>query len=227
VPDEPPRIAGIDCAGYTRAASVTGGDSYDLWRTADGRLGMFLGDATGHGLGPAMVVSQTRTLIRGMCETISDPQRLLSCANARLADDLEAGRFVTAFLGFVSPDGTLRWCSAGHGPILIRTDATGGFESFDSTAPPLGIMPEFLCDAAPTAPLGPGGMIVIASDGITEAFAPSKEQFGEQRLVQLCQENSASASDLIERVRAAVREWQGGDDPRDDQTMIVASMLRN
>jgi phosphoserine phosphatase len=130
IPQTVPRIEGISAAGYTKAASITGGDCYDLWKTSDGRLGIFLGDASGHGIGPAMVVTQTRTLIRAMCDVRRDVSRreVLACANARLVQDLEAGQFVTAFVAFVSQD-RAEWCSAGQGPVLFRARAGRIFRS--------------------------------------------------------------------------------------------------
>ncbi|HEY7086526.1 MAG TPA: GAF domain-containing SpoIIE family protein phosphatase [Tepidisphaeraceae bacterium] len=225
IPQEPPRVEGIDAAGWTRTASITGGDCYDLWKTSDGRLGIFVGDATGHGIGPALVVSQARTLIRAMCDMKSDPVELLACANARLNDDLETGNFVTAFVGFLSPDGTLDWCSAGHGPILIRSSENGSIESFDATAPPLGVLPQLMADRVKTMRLSEGGMICVNSDGINEAFSPAGQQFGAERLIEILSDGgSHTASDqIIARVQAAVSQWQGGDEPKDDQTMVIAS----
>jgi phosphoserine phosphatase len=226
IPDEAPKIPGIEAAGYTRAASITGGDCYDLWRTADGRLGIFVGDATGHGIGPAMVVSQTRTLVRAMCNRHPDPRELLDRCNARLHEDLEAGKFVTAFLGFLAPDGNLEWCSAGHGPILLRPGGNQPIQSLDANAPPLGIMGEFLSDETAVTQFAPGGMICVTSDGIAEAFAPNDEQFGAERLIEiLTQSNGAPGEQVIARVQQAVRQWQQKDEPKDDQTMVVATRV--
>src|SRR5256885_828434 len=88
-PATPPQIPGLCAVGWAQTASVTGGDAYDLWAMADGRMGIFLGDASGHGIAPALVVSQARTLIRALSEINCDPLWLLSRVNARLASDLE------------------------------------------------------------------------------------------------------------------------------------------
>lgn len=222
IPAVPPQIEGIESAGWNKPASITGGDAYDLWRTPDGRLGIFLGDATGHGIGPALVVSQTRTLVRAMCNISPDPRALLECANARLADDLDAGTFVTAFVGFVSPDGSVQWCSAGHGPILHRRTAEGSFQALDPPAPPLGIVPELMADPSPPLHLEPGGMLIISSDGIAEAFSSGGEQFGVERLTDLLSKcRDLGGAEVIAQVQEAVRQWQGSDEPRDDQTLVI------
>src|SRR5206468_3922480 len=178
VPKESPVVPGLRSVGWTLSASITGGDSYDLWKLKDGRLGIFVGDASGHGIAPALVVSQARTLVRAMCELNPDPHTLLAITNARLSEDLEPGRFVTAFLGILDHNGLLRWSSAGHGPVLARRTIGGEIETLQPPGPPLGVMGEFLADPVEPVQLAPGGMLVVMSDGIFEAFAPDRQQFG-------------------------------------------------
>jgi sigma-B regulation protein RsbU (phosphoserine phosphatase) len=142
--------------------------------------------------------------------------------NSRLHDDLPAGRFVTAFIGFLSPDGTLAWCSGGHGPILARDGPGSSTKSLEATLPPLGVLPDMPHDPPPRLKLPAGGTLVVASDGITEAFNPSGEQFGEPRLVSTMAANAAKQPDeAIATLCAAVSQWQGKDDPQDDQTVVV------
>lgn len=223
IPTAAPEMDRIRSGGWNRAASTTGGDAFDLWKTADGRLGIFLGDATGHGIGPALVVSQTRTLVRAMCDIHPDPRQLFACANARLNEDLDAGKFVTAFLGFLSPDGTLDWCSAGHGPIYIRTSPAKPMVEYDSTAPPLGILPQFAADQNPPLRLEPGGFVCVVSDGISEAFAPDGEQYGNDRLSHLLVAAATEPpEEVLRRIQADIDVWQQGHEPKDDQTVVMA-----
>ncbi len=223
IPDHAPQIEGIEALGWTLPASITGGDCYDLWKTADGRLGIFLGDATGHGIGPAMVVSQTRTLIRAMCDLDPDPAKLLAAANARLADDLDTGQFVTAFVGFLSPDGTLHWCSAGHGPILARASASAPITTLQAPAPPLGVLDFFNPDPLGPVSLADGGMIFVMSDGISESFSATNEQFDVDRVCAILDEcREQPMQQLLSRLRDAVKTWQGREEPLDDQTVVIA-----
>src|SRR4051794_14389294 len=143
IPKEPPDVPGLDACGWTMPASTTGGDCFDLWQLPDGRLGILLADASGHGLAPALVVSQARTLVRALSEIEADPHELLARVNARLADDLEAGQFVTAFLGFLSPGGELRWSSAGHGPLFLRRRTGEPLETLEAPVQPLGVLSEW------------------------------------------------------------------------------------
>ena len=227
IPVESPRVGGIEAAGWSKTASITGGDCYDLWKTANGRLGIFLADATGHGIGPAIVVSQARALVRALCDATGSARQVLAAVNARLCEDLRGGRFVTAFLGFLeAPDGMLDWCSAGQAPILFRARPTDSFRSFDAVAPPLGILTEFSAEPVEPARLDMGGVICVPSDGIIEARSPRCEQFGVRRVIEHLSNDDDPPERLASRMKEAVRTWQGGEDPADDQTIVVARRVR-
>jgi phosphoserine phosphatase len=221
IPKDPPSLPGFRCAGYTQPASINGGDCYDIWLCGD-KLGILVADASGHGIAPALVVAQVRALVRTLSETDTNPQSLLWRINDRLAADLEPGRFVTAFLAFISPDGTVTWCSAGHGPMVLCNFPTGT-EVLDASLPPLGLMAG--CENEPPtrqATLQPGGSVVAMSDGITEAFDPAEEMFGIERVIAALETNPSGDPDIaVKVVREAVIRWQGNDEPRDDQTMLV------
>jgi len=222
LPKQMPDVPGIEAMGWTRSASQTCGDCFDLWRTSDGRLGILLADACGHGVAPMLVVSQVRTLVRSFSDVDSNPRKLLERANERLAADLESDQFVTAFVAFLSPDGTLEWCSAGHGPILIRTAADTPITELAPGELPLGVMPELTGDETPPALLQPTGSLAVVSDGIVEAMKPNGEQFGMDRVLQMLDELSASPPDkVITTLKDAATEWAGSDEPKDDQTIVV------
>lgn len=225
IPKRFPEIPGIAAAGWTRSASVTGGDCFDLWKTCTGHLGMFLADASGHGIAPALIVSQTRTLIRCLCESDPDPHGLLTRVNRRLAEDLDPGWFVTAFLAFLSPDGTLTWSSAGHGPIFIRT-AQGPTQILEPLVPPLGVLDELPTERPDPVHFTPGDTLMISSDGLFESTNPAGEQFGIQRIADMLDQNAAkSPQEIINLVRDAVIYWHGPDDPIDDQTLVLARRI--
>jgi phosphoserine phosphatase len=222
IPTQPPEVPGLVAAGWVRPASVTGGDAYDLWRLADGRMGIFLGDASGHGLAPALVISQTRTLIRSLSEINCDPYWVLNRVNQRLSNDLEPGRFVTAFLACLAPDGRLNWCSAGHGPMFLRRRPEGQIEVMEPVGPPVGVVPDLACDPTDAPALEPGGTLVVMSDGVFESRGPSGELFEVHRVVELLDRHrGASPGEVVELIREAMRQWQGGDEPLDDQTVVV------
>jgi phosphoserine phosphatase len=224
IPKNPPQIPGLEVAGWTKAASVTGGDVFDLWRTPDNRLGIFLGDASGHGLAPTLVVSQVRTLVRTLCEMDNDPFSILARINRRMACDLENGRFITAFLGFMSPDGRLDYCSAGHGPLIVRDSHGDCLRMLDPTLPPIGVLDEMPEDRADPLVLRHGGALLVLSDGIFEARDASGEMFGIERVCQTLEEHRAlSTRQVIANLYQLVRVWQGREDPADDQTIVLAA----
>jgi serine phosphatase RsbU (regulator of sigma subunit)/CHASE2 domain-containing sensor protein len=224
IPKSSPKIRGIESHGWTLPADITGGDCFDLWQLSDGRLGILLADASGHGLAPSMIVSQVRTLVRAMADLEPHPHGLLARVNARLADDLEAGRFVTAFAGYLDSEGNLTWASAGHGPVLwCQGNGNKKMVELESSALPLGIQQEWLADdPAPPLKLAPGGLLIVMSDGIFEAPGPTGEQFGVERCLQIFHDKcDASSVEIVAALRESVRAWQAKDVPVDDQTTVV------
>jgi phosphoserine phosphatase RsbU/P len=223
IPQNPPGVAGLDAVGWALPASTTGGDCFDLWPMSDGKLGIFLGDASGHGLAPALVVSQARTLIRALSEIDCNPQWLLSRVNRRLADDLEDSRFVTAFAGCMSPDGVLSWWSAGHGPIYVRRAPGAALEMLSPQSPPIGVDPEMPAEEPATLRLAPGGLLIVLSDGIFESFRQTgREMFGLERVSALIDDCcSQTPAQTISCFRKAMIEWQGKEEPVDDQTIVI------
>src|SRR5947207_1548806 len=222
IPAEPPQIPGLCAVGWARTASVTGGDAYDLWQMNDGRMGIFLGDASGHGIAPALVVSQARTLIRALSEINCDPLWLLSRVNARLASDLEPGMFVTAFMGCVGGDGGLQWSSAGHGPFFLRPRRNEKVRVLEPTGPPIGVLPELICDVAPDLPLERGGALIVMSDGVFEARSHASELYEVERVIDLLNDHrDHPPQQVLDAVRCAMKKWQGKEEPVDDQTVVI------
>lgn len=222
IPKHPPEIEGLEPHGRTKPADLTGSDCFDLCELPDGRLDILLADASGHGLAPSMVVSQARALVRAIAEIEKHPDTVLSRVNARMAADLEPGRFATAFLGFLSNDGTLEWAAAGHGPQIWCDVFTGEMKELDSTALPLGVMPDWVGVVVPPLQLQPTGMVIVFSDGIFEAPDPKGELFGVERLQAIINEHRENTpADIIAAIRERVTLWQGRDNPHDDQTTVI------
>ncbi len=223
-----PRVGDIDVVGWARPASVTAGDCYDFWKLPDGRLGLFLADACGHGLGPTLVVSQTRSLVRALSETESDPWAVLSRVNARLSADLHEVRFVTAFFAVLAADGAARFVSAGHGPILVRRGGASAGQPIEEilpTEPPLGVLDAWAECTTCNVDLGPGSTVIVVSDGIIEARNPAGEQFGIERTIAALQTAGAGGStQLSSALRAALDRWMDTTPTADDQTLLIASL---
>ncbi len=224
IPTRRPDVPGLEAAGWTRAASINGGDCFDLWKLPDGRLGVLVADASGHGIAPALVVTQTRALIRTLCDTEPDPMKLLLRVNARLVHDLDTGRFVTAFLCFASGDGWLHWCSFGHGPLMLTAPNSAARE-LQANLPPLGIVSDPVGQATGPVRLELGGALVVATDGITEAFNPAGDMFGASKVLQAMNGFQSSLDAAISSVQKAVAQWQQRDEPKDDQTLVIVKRV--
>lgn len=222
IPKSAPPVKGLKAVGWTLPASATGGDCFDLWRLPDGRLGVLLADASGHGLAPAMIVGQARSLVRAMSDLRFDPHAVLDRVNARLCEDLERNQFVTAFLAFISPEGLVQWSSAGQGPILFRRSPSEPLTVIDAPTPPLGIDPARHDPAPEPIRLDPGGSLILVSDGLFDAQNPLGELFDVERTIgTLDQWKTDPPGELLARLRDAVRQWQGDREPLDDQTIVV------
>jgi phosphoserine phosphatase len=229
IPKSPPQLATIRCAGFTRPASITGGDAYDLWPVRDECLGVFLGDAAGHGIAPALVVSQARTLVRALCDLLpdADPLTLVTHVNARLCCDMADGRFVTMFLGEVDESGLARWTSAGHGPILVQRRAGAPVEQHSPPGPPVGVLDPFLGEPVEPIQLEPGGRLLVISDGLFEAFSPGGQLLGVEAIVRTIEAipTGAPPETVLDALRHVVEAWQQGNEPKDDQTAVVITRM--
>lgn len=214
-------VSGLCSRGWTQPASINGGDCYDLWPLPDGRLGVLVADASGHGLAPALVVSQVRALVRTLSDAESDPARILLRINQRLVQDLDRGRFCTIFLAFVASDGTVNWCSGGHGPILLHNPGRA-IEVLDATMPPIGVVEDLPNSAPGPATLLPGGWLIVPTDGITESLAPDGRMLGLQGVLDaLAADQFTTPEQLVAGLQQTLKQWQQGQEPEDDQSVVV------
>ncbi len=215
------KVKGLHARGWTQPASINGGDSYDLWPLPDGRLGVLVADASGHGLAPALVVSQARAVIRALSDVDPDPTRILLRINQRLAQDLDSGRFCTVFLAFVAPDGIMNWCSGGHGPILLKNPGRP-IEVLDATMPPIGVIDDLPKDAPSPIILSLGGWLVVPTDGITESRAPDGRMLGLGGVLDVLATNEFSTPEqLIACFQKTLKNWQIDREAEDDQSLVV------
>jgi phosphoserine phosphatase len=223
LPKALPHIPGYDIAGWNLAADETGGDIYDFVPLSDGRVGVMIADATGHGIGPALIVSQCRSVMRAISDVISTPSQLVRRLNDMLCEDLPSDRFVTLCFGMLDPvRHRIDYVSAGHGPQLHFQGRTGQARSFNATCFPLGIMPG--ADIVPATPihLEVGDIFVMITDGFLEWSRPDETQYGESRLVDLLRDNgSLPADELIQRIYRDVLDFSEGTPQLDDLTVIL------
>ncbi len=227
LPREVPQLGSIDVAGWSVPASITGGDCYDLWRLPDGRMAMLVADAAGHGMAPAMVVAQVRSLIRALAEPHLRPADVLNKVNARLSEDLSAYRFVTAALAFLDETGAIDLASAGHGPLLFSPAAGEPLQEIFATGLPLVIDPAPSVNSLEILHLKVGGQLVLLSDGIFEAPSRTGELLGIERVhAALKSQKDAGSSQALDHLRQTVHTWTGGGELKDDQTIVIARRIK-
>jgi len=228
LPKEQPQLAGYDVAGWNRPADQTGGDYYDFMPLGSGGLAITIADVSGHGIGPALVVSETRALYRAVVRHAADLAAAADEVHALLAQDLPEGRFVTAFFGVLDPRrGAVRFVSAGQGPILAYSASTGGIAELPAQGLPLGFVPERPYDPAVEHPLAPGDMLVLLTDGFYEWTNPAEEQFGTARVSDLVRRHQTlPAAELIALLYRAVVEFAAGTPQADDLTAVIVKRLQ-
>jgi serine phosphatase RsbU (regulator of sigma subunit) len=222
-PAAAPRLPGLDIGGASFPAEATGGDYFDYVPMLDGTLGVVVGDVTGHGFGPALVMASTRAYLRALAQTHADVATVLKLTNRVLAADVGTDRFVTLLLARLDPQGrALVWGNAGH-PTGYVLDALGLVKhQLSSTAIPLGVLPECDFPAGEAVPLAPGDMVVLLTDGVVEARAPDDTTFGTQRVfdvVRLYRHDPARL--IVSNLYHAVRAFSQGAPQVDDITAVV------
>lgn len=223
LPRENPRIPGFEVAGWSQACDETGGDCYDFQMLKGDRLAITLADATGHGVGPALVIAETRALLRAVMSLAEDVGQIIHQVNNLLSDDLGGDRFVTTFFGLLDPgDSMINYASAGQGPLLVYNHQQRRIQELPATGIPLGIMPDMEFMAEEPIRFMPGDMLVLLTDGFYEWSNPADELMGSQRIADVVIENAGSpAADLIDMIRSAVLEFSEGTEQKDDLTAVI------
>ena len=223
LPERNPAIQGFDIAGWNRPADQTGGDCYDFFSVRDDRLAILVADATGHGIGPALIVAQCRSLLRALGDTSDDLGAVVGKVNNLLCEDLPSDRFVTMFFGVLdAPARRLDYVSAGHGPQLYFRAATGEAEAFSATGLPMGIMPDAQMQLAPPIRFESGDMFMVVTDGFSEWSRPDGQQYGEERLIEVVRKNRARPCvELISLIYQDVRRFSEGSPQMDDLTIVL------
>jgi phosphoserine phosphatase RsbU/P len=228
VPESPPAVPGVDIAFTSRPANTVGGDYYDafLLDSADGapgkRLLMVVADVAGKSVPAALLMATFQASLRSLSTASISLSALVGGMNRYAsAHSLGGRRYTTAFFAELDPSTrALSYISAGHNPPLLRR-AKGEIERLETANLPLGIKPAQDYAAATTA-LGPGDLLLIFSDGLTESMNASEEEFGEERVAAwLRAEAGRSAQKTLEALIATVDAFTGGTRQHDDLTCLI------
>jgi phosphoserine phosphatase len=226
LPDMMPEVPGYDLHGHFQPTDHTGGDLFDLV-VLDDKLFMLLGDATGHGFGPALSATQLQAMLRVSFRLGAGLDQAYMHVNNQLAEDLPDDRFITAFMGFLDPEiHRVSYHSGGQGPILHFHAANGACDWHKPTSFPVGIMEMEEPQASASLQLEPGDILALISDGIYEYARSDGEEFGEDRVAEVFRTNhDRSMSELGSTLVKAVMDF-GGDAPQaDDITLVLVRRL--
>ena len=224
LPKEMPAIEGYEFGGAFEPTDQTGGDLYDFVPMGDKRLFLLMGDATGHGIGPALSATQVRAMLRVALRLNSGLDDAFVHINDQLCDDLPDDRFVTGFFGVLDGNtNTVDFHSGGQGPIMHFHASTAEFDWHPATTFPLGYMPQANMAAPLRAEMDPGDVLGLISDGIYEYENESGEQFGQDRVANIVAHgNDLSAQELVDEILRAVRSFGGLAPQADDITIVLA-----
>ncbi len=227
IPETPPHVPGFQIAAFWHPANQVSGDYYDFIEMPEGRWGFVIGDVTGKGLDSALFMANTRSVIRASAGIGGTPVEIIARANDTLANDSPTGMFVTLFFGILDPRARrFSYVNAGHNKPLLRRAATGKIEILQGGNRALAITPQFPYTSSEVV-LEHGDLIVLYTDGVTEATAEDNTLFGEHRLTAALMDcgdasyRSNSAKQMIREIDQRVRDFIGAQPQSDDITLVA------
>ena len=226
IPEFLPEHPNWELSARWRTARQVGGDFYDVFDLPNGRIGIFIADIADKGIPAALFMALTRTLVRAAVLETDSPAEALHRVNELLYPDCQQGMFVTGVYGVIDEiTGTFTYANAGHNPPVWVHFGTGKrkkkLELLSRTGIALGVV-EGVEMAERVINLARGDALIFYTDGVTEAFAPDGNIFGDERLLQvLSAPGSVSAFDYLEKIERAVDAFMDDLPPSDDITMIA------
>ena len=225
LPEQAPHVPGTDLAGYNVPCRTVGGDYYGFFQYPDGKVGLTLGDVSGKGMPASLLMMGLHARVQVLAEEPGNLAAFMTRLNKATCANCPSNRFITFFFSVLDPrTGEISFANAGHNPpIVVR--GNGSVEMLEGGGPVLGILP-----IAPYSEmhgrLGSGDMLVLYSDGVTEATNPAYDEFGEDRFIDVLKEHRTSpATVIVEAVTKALGEFAAGAPQADDITMVVAKLL--
>jgi len=231
LPQGAPEIDGFDIAGKSIYCDETGGDYYDFIELASlgaGRLGIALGDVSGHGIGAALLMAAARGVLRSHAATHGvNLAKLFETLNHHLVRDTGEEQFMTLFYAVLDAEAkSLIWTSGGHDPALWLQNSGGEIRELPNTGIPLGIIEDAPYEQAGPVELRPGDIVLVGTDGIWEARNTAGEMFGKDRLRKILSDSTdRSAAEIHDMIVEAVRKFRQGQPQADDVTLVTIKAL--
>lgn len=234
LPQSVPELDGWDLRVFWRTAREVGGDFYDFFELPDGRMGLVIADVADKGMPAALFMTLVRTLVRATALQANRPEQVLERVNDLLVPDAPQGMFVTLAYAVLNLEtGELEYANAGHNPPLLLRNRSCDLIPFERTGMALGVLEGNHIEGR-RIQLEPEDFVIMYTDGVTEAFSPQGEIFGEQRLFETILDvvNSDSAhvvdaQTVLERIDWAVSDFVDEATVSDDLTLVILKCTRH
>jgi sigma-B regulation protein RsbU (phosphoserine phosphatase) len=223
IPETPKEVPNLDLASEYVPCYTLGGDFYDFIPLPDGNLGLAIADVSGKGVPASLTMASVRAFLRAQVDNVYYLYEVMRRINLMLCRDTKPGEFVTLFYGVIDTDSLrMTYCTAGHPPPMLLRDGKVIELTGENTV--LGINPdeEFkqqLID------LLPGDVLLLYTDGLTDAMNFKKETFGTNRLIAALSQGGATADQITQNILWETRKFVGMAKPTDDISMIVVRCL--
>lgn len=223
LPQLAPQIPGTEIAGGLIPAEYAAGDFYDYLTMQDGSPAFVIGDVSGHGFGPALLMSLTHTLVRILTEIESDIVTIFAQINDFLVNETQEDRFVTLFFARYEVDTrTITYASAGHPPAYVLNEKGELKQKLVSTSLPLGVLPDATFPTMGNIRLESKDTMLMLTDGVLETPGPDHRLFGEARTIQFLQRHrNLSARSILEALHHQLCEFSQHAVLSDDVTAVV------
>jgi serine phosphatase RsbU (regulator of sigma subunit) len=222
LPDKAPAVAGADLAGFNAPCRTVGGDYYDFFPYAEGRVGLALGDVSGKGMPASLMMMALHARVQVLAEDPANLASFMTRLNKATCANCPSNRFITFFFCVLdATTGALGFANAGHNPPIVMR-ASGEAEMLEGGGPVLGVLP-IAPYAELHAQLERGDMLVLYSDGVTEATNLAYDQFDEERFIEVLRRHRTSpAAEVVAAVVKSLGEFAAGAPQADDITLVVA-----
>jgi len=222
LPQRVPVIPGVELAAFSRPAEIIGGDYFDFFKFRDGAHGLVIADVSGHGVSAGMLMSSLQTAIQTLAPDTDTPTEILKRLNRFYIHNINFTTFVTVFMARYDPDTrTLTYVNSGHNPPAVFHRDGNTIDWLRRTAPAIGL-DEHYSPGTESIVLSSGDILLLYTDGLTEAFNNEMDEFGKERLAAFLQ-NAADlkASDMLQVVRQGVGAYSGDMPLSDDLTLVA------
>jgi sigma-B regulation protein RsbU (phosphoserine phosphatase) len=227
LPQTDPQVKGLDIAGKSVYCDETGGDYFDyvdLGKNSEGKIGVVIGDVSGHGIPSALLMATGRALIRQRIALPGSLASVVNDVNRQLAMDLEAsGRFMTLlFLQIESLKKRLKWVRAGHDPAIFYDPASDTFEELRGPGIAMGVNPSWCYRENQKYNLAKGQIVLLGTDGLWETQNPEGAMFGKEAVCEIIRQNAAAgAPGLLNALLEELNRFKKDRDTEDDVTLVV------